>query len=1733
MSGLSGAAAQCNGTNNAGDPLVGATSMDMVGTGTFGSTTIPANAYALVVDLTVVSNTTVTYLVAYKYGTTRPYPVVSLEDWTANHPANSQVTVPLGANGTAGGFSLFNYGGTTNVAVDVVGYYLPPASGTGFNILAGGPTRVCDTRPSNPSSLSGSQAQCNGTSNAGKTLGTSLNGNSETLAVQVTGLKNTGGQPISPPAGATAVVFDLSAQNASIGTYLTAYAAGTTNPKTMSLEVPNSNAYNAEVTVPLSPSGVVDITNFQGSINVQMDVEGYFVPGSGDQYMPITAERICDTRAGNVSGLTGSAAQCNGANNSGDTIPAGKPLTMDVTALSSGIATAIPANATAVVATITALNQSTSGWALAYPAGTTPSAHATSLDYYTNTPVSDQVTVALGANGQLSIESTASIDVAVDIQGYYQAIPQAGGPTATGEMTGGSNPSDSDVTQPSTPAGDPAAHAAVDDATGELDVNVTDDHIPGNGIPLDLTRTYASGSAATLGAFGYGWADSYHMTVTPDPTLGSNVMDVTQENGSVIQFGLTNSGTWTPPTRTNATLTKNTSTGIWTFTRDGQNTYTFNSAGRLQSEADADGYTIVLGPSSGQLSSVTAEMELPGSANYGQDLNALDFTWGPCGASQCVTSVRDSAGRAISYTYDATGNLTGVQDVGGAWTYYSYDTNHRLITIKDADGNTTTWAYNRAGQIGTETDSLAHQTSWTYSLDSNGNGTTTVTDPMSYQTQYTFATGLLTSQTQAAGTPYAETTTYTYDAVTDGVAKQITAAGTPYAETTNTAYNEGDPDSSPTDIFSQTDGDQVTSTTTYSAQNQPVDVTSAAGTNQSETTLNNYSSSSPGDLTQTQVPDPDGSGTLETNLSYNPAQPGDPTAATSDERTSGGTTSTQSTAYTYDNYGRTASTTDPDGNTTTYGYNSLGEKTSMVSPRGNVTGADPTAFTTSYTYDPYGNLTQTTNPAGDTTKATYDPDGNKLTSTDADGDITTNTYNGDGQVTQTSQPDGTTISYAYDPDGKTLTQTDADGQSTTYTYDPNGNKLTETDPLGHTTVDTYDPNGNKLTETDPDDNTTTYIYDGDNHLLSTTQPDGTVLTSTYDPNGNQDSYLDANNNKTTYKYNSLNQLVSTTDPLNHTTSYTYDANGNKVTDTNPDGQTATWSYNADNQTTGITYTDGTHSVTYTYTPDGKVATMTDASGTTTYTYDNDDRLASYQNGEGATVSYTYDGDGNVTSVVYPNGKTVTETYNKTSRLASLTDWNNNTTSFSYDRDGNLTTTTYPNGTLDTRAYNNSDQIASITDSENSNTVLSFSYGHDLDGNITSETDAGTPNPGTTNYTYNKLNQLTAAGTNAYSYDRGSNLTSGPTGTTQEFNSDDQLCWSGTGTGSCSNQPAGATAYTYNNEGDRTTTTPSTGTADAYAWTQNNLLSRTTPSAGAPTSYTYDGNNLLQTETSNATATHYTWDTETAVPQLIGDSTNYYLYGPTPGPIEQISSGTGTVRYLLADQQGSVRATINAAGTVTGAYSYDPWGNQTGTSGDTTTPFGYSGEYLDNSTGFYYLQARWYDPKTGQFTTTDPMTVETNASYNYANNNPLDYADPTGEYPGLITNELCDLYRWSSWVCKDATRTHQDHDRVLYDRRWVPAFHGWSLIVGVGWSIPNWYESRRVLDSFALPNGVQIDAYSWQVRDNVTVCCSVSYVGWAWTWTEPWRVDYGHRPSNFLVFIRQWGRQISFWQGMLG
>jgi RHS repeat-associated protein len=56
---------------------------------------------------------------------------------------------------------------------------------------------------------------------------------------------------------------------------------------------------------------------------------------------------------------------------------------------------------------------------------------------------------------------------------------------------------------------------------------------------------------------------------------------------------------------------------------------------------------------------------------------------------------------------------------------------------------------------------------------------------------------------------------------------------------------------------------------------------------------------------------------------------------------------------------------------------------------------------------------------------------------------------------------------------------------------------------------------------------------------------------------------------------------------------------------------------------------------------------------------------------------------------------------------------------------------------------------------------------------------------------------------------------------------------------------------------------------------------------------------------------------------------------------------------------------------------------------------YAGQYLDSTTGLYYMQARWYDPVTGQFLSLDPLVGATQAPYYYATDDPVNEADPSG------------------------------------------------------------------------------------------------------------------------------------------
>src|SRR6202030_1022448 len=103
------------------------------------------------------------------------------------------------------------------------------------------------------------------------------------------------------PAGAVAVVLNVTEVNGTAGSLLTVYPAGTAQPKASNLNFAAGTVTPNLVTVAIPPAGTVNIYNALGTVNVLADVEGYFAPPTSTpaqqgEFHPIAPVRVCDTR---------------------------------------------------------------------------------------------------------------------------------------------------------------------------------------------------------------------------------------------------------------------------------------------------------------------------------------------------------------------------------------------------------------------------------------------------------------------------------------------------------------------------------------------------------------------------------------------------------------------------------------------------------------------------------------------------------------------------------------------------------------------------------------------------------------------------------------------------------------------------------------------------------------------------------------------------------------------------------------------------------------------------------------------------------------------------------------------------------------------------------------------------------------------------------------------------------------------------------------------------------------------------------------------------------------------------------------------------------------------------------------------------------------------------------------------------------------------------------------------
>jgi hypothetical protein len=316
-----------------------------------------------------------------------------------------RVCLALGTAGAAVGVALASIG--TGTIVNAV--YSGVTSNLGYTPLSA-PVRIADTRTgaTDPSTYQGLTLAAGGS-----------------LTIDM---------PTNVPAGAGAVVVQVTAINPSASGFLTVFPAGSTNPGTANVNFTTGQTVGNQVTVGLGTSNgneaitVYDGPTTGGSVDFTVDLYGYYsVPTatSGDAYVPLTPSRICDTRSGNPSGLSGTAAQCNGTNNTGDTLGAATALTFGVTDVGN-----VPTGAAAVQLNVAVTDTTASSYIQCYPAGSPPSSSTPTVNqnWVAGETLSTKALVAVGTDGDVTCyNNSGAVDLVVDVDGYFTAPGTSGG----------------------------------------------------------------------------------------------------------------------------------------------------------------------------------------------------------------------------------------------------------------------------------------------------------------------------------------------------------------------------------------------------------------------------------------------------------------------------------------------------------------------------------------------------------------------------------------------------------------------------------------------------------------------------------------------------------------------------------------------------------------------------------------------------------------------------------------------------------------------------------------------------------------------------------------------------------------------------------------------------------------------------------------------------------------------------------------------------------------------------------------------------------------------------------------------------------------------------------------------------------------------------------------------------------------------------------------------------------
>lgn len=579
-----------------------------------------------------------------------------------------------------------------------------------------------------------------------------------------------------------------------------------------------------------------------------------------------------------------------------------------------------------------------------------------------------------------------------------------------------------------------------------------------------------------------------------------------------------------------------------------------------------------------------------------------------------------------------------------------------------------------------------------------------------------------------------------------------------------------------------------------------------------------------------------------------------------------------------------------------------------------------------------------------------------------------------------------------------------------FEYDANGNPTKSTDGLNHSTIQRYD----RLDRP---------------RLIEQPHPTGSGQLSTIETQYNiVDQVINVADPKalvTSYTKNAFGDVISQISPDTGTTNFTYDNAGNMLTRTDARGAVATYTNDSSNRIVNVTYkpsasasADETVQYIYDYAAPnsyGKLGKIIDSTGYTLLQHDAQGRVwYRRQYLSGTYLDYLYgwgSNSGKLEAFAFstnPDANLILYEHNANGQIEKMSvSGQVILQNVLYYPDGSVASWEWGNGQVYDRFNDTSGRVERYTLGDKLQNLVYDNAGRIQQTYRSLTTTPNTPiNNTVVNFNYDNLDRLTSNNTNStthgYSYDINGNrtqLTIGANGYPYTIASNSNRLMAEAGPTARSNTYDAAGNLTGNGQ-------------DTYTYYASGRLKQVTRNGTVIASYKYNGlGELVQKTNSSNVSTYYLYDNDRHLIgeyNQMGQAIQSYIYlGDIP--VAVLKTGGGTIQdnlfYIYTDHLNTPREIRNHANQqrwtwypeTSEAFGANPPNDNPQGLGAFNFNLRFPGQLYDPATQLSYNYYRDYNPRTGRYTTSDPIGLEGGINtYGYALQNPLRYTDPTGE-----------------------------------------------------------------------------------------------------------------------------------------